>query len=207
MVAAAGGAPAVNSRTPRGAPARISAGALAMLISTVGAAQSMVMRSSLISLIDQLGLDAPHAHVRHTARGVDPRERPAVGVEHRQRPQIAVGRRQVMLHERAHHVQVGVAMRDHHALGSRRRPARVVDGEQIAFGDVRLLERGLMLCERRLVVDPALARAFQRDEVLDTPDLAADALNGLDIVTMRADDLRAAMVDDVLKIVRAAGDS
>ena len=43
-----GGAPAVNSRTPRGAPARISAGALAMLISTVGAAQSMVIRSSVI---------------------------------------------------------------------------------------------------------------------------------------------------------------
>ena len=46
---AAGGAPAVKRRTPRGAPARTSAGALAMLISTVGAAQNMVICSSLMS--------------------------------------------------------------------------------------------------------------------------------------------------------------
>ncbi len=41
-----GGAPAVNRRTPRGAPALTSSGALAMEMSTVGAAQNMVMRSS-----------------------------------------------------------------------------------------------------------------------------------------------------------------
>src|SRR6476660_3151212 len=48
IVAAAGGAPAVNSRTPRGAPALTSSGAFAMLMSTVGAAQNIVMFSSLI---------------------------------------------------------------------------------------------------------------------------------------------------------------
>ena len=45
MVAAAGGAPAVSTRTPRGAPGASSSGALAMPISTVGAAQSMVIAS------------------------------------------------------------------------------------------------------------------------------------------------------------------
>src|SRR5260370_25763839 len=49
MVAAAGAAPAVTTRTPGRTPRRSSAGALAMAISTVGAAQSMVMRSSLTS--------------------------------------------------------------------------------------------------------------------------------------------------------------
>ena len=155
----------------------------------------------LDQLVDQLRLDAPQAHVGHAARGVDPGERPAVGVEHRQRPQIAIGRRQVMMHERAHDVHVGVAMRDHHALGPRRRAARVVDGEQVGLGDVRSLEPGLVTGERRLVVDPALGRPFQRNEVLDTLQLAANALDGLDVVAVRADDLRAAMVDDVVEIV------
>jgi len=45
IVAAAGGAPAVSTRTPVGAPARSSSGALAIPISTVGAAHSMVIRS------------------------------------------------------------------------------------------------------------------------------------------------------------------
>src|SRR5260370_37146010 len=49
MVAAAGAAPAVTTRTPGRTPRRSSAGALAMAINTVGAAQSMVMRSSLTS--------------------------------------------------------------------------------------------------------------------------------------------------------------
>ena len=39
-----------EQRTPRGAPSRISAGTLAMPISTVGAAQNMVISSSRISL-------------------------------------------------------------------------------------------------------------------------------------------------------------
>jgi hypothetical protein len=46
MVCAAGAAPAVNTRTPRGAAARSLSGALTMVMSTVGAAQSMVARSS-----------------------------------------------------------------------------------------------------------------------------------------------------------------
>jgi hypothetical protein len=52
--------------------------------------------------------------------------------------------------------------------------------------DVRLLELGSVLGERRLVVDPALARPFQRDEVLDTVELAADARDSFDVVAVVA---------------------
>ena len=46
IVAAAGGAPAVTTRTPFGAPARTSGGAPAIAISTVGAAHSSVTDSA-----------------------------------------------------------------------------------------------------------------------------------------------------------------
>src|ERR1700677_2904178 len=49
MVAAAGGAPAVTTRTPAGTSPRTSAGALASEISTVGAAHSSRTFSSRIS--------------------------------------------------------------------------------------------------------------------------------------------------------------
>ena len=47
-MAAAGGAPAVTTRTPAGTSPRVSAGALASEISTVGAAHMSVTRSSRI---------------------------------------------------------------------------------------------------------------------------------------------------------------
>ena len=55
MVAAAGGAPAVNTRTPGAAPRRSSSGALAMPISTVGAAQNMRDLLALDQLEDARG--------------------------------------------------------------------------------------------------------------------------------------------------------
>jgi len=48
-VAAAGGAPAVTTRTPAGTSPRVSAGAFAREISTVGAAHMRTACSSLIS--------------------------------------------------------------------------------------------------------------------------------------------------------------
>lgn len=47
MVAAAGGAPDVSTRTPRGTRRRSASGPLAMAMSTVGAAHSMVAPCSL----------------------------------------------------------------------------------------------------------------------------------------------------------------
>ena len=49
MVAAAGGAPAVSTRTPRGAPALRASDALASPMSTVGAAHRNVTASSATS--------------------------------------------------------------------------------------------------------------------------------------------------------------
>ena len=100
IVAAAGGAPAVSTRTPR-AVTRTSSGALAMAISTVGAAHSMVIRSAFDEPVDRRGVDLAQADVRRAHRGDDPRERPAVGVEHRQRPQVAIGRSHRHVNERA----------------------------------------------------------------------------------------------------------
>ena len=56
--------------------------------------------------------------------------------------------------------------------------------------------------KRHLVVDPAVARAFQRHEVLDARQSVSNAVDGLDVVGVSADDLRAAVVDDVLEVIR-----
>ena len=134
MVAAAGGAPAVSTRTPRGTSARDSSGAFASPMSTVGAAQSMVIRSRRDRARRHgAGSTFAQADVRAADGRDGPDEGPAVGVKHRQRPQVAIGRGHVEVHQRADAVHPGVAMRDHHALRPRRRAARVVDGEQIAL--------------------------------------------------------------------------
>ena len=92
MVAAAGGAPAVSTRTPRGTP-RLH------LVRRVGKRDEDGRRRAQHR--DRArrgpgerrrGLDFAQADVRAADRGDDPDERPAVGVKHRQRPQVAVGR-------------------------------------------------------------------------------------------------------------------
>src|SRR5471030_1530297 len=87
MVAGAGGAPAVRTRTPRGASLRSSCGACATPMSTVGAAHKIVTASAF-RLEDSRRLHAAQAHVRGARGGDGPGEGPAVGVEHRQRPQV-----------------------------------------------------------------------------------------------------------------------
>src|SRR5206468_5435443 len=52
-----------------------------------------------------------------------------------------------------------------------------------------------------LVLQPLGASTLERDEVPDARQLRADAINGLEIILVRADDARAAMVDDVGEIV------
>ena len=65
-----------------------------------------------------------------------PDERPSIGVEHRQGPQVPVADPQAQVEQRSNDVEVGVAVGDHHAFGTRRRATRVVDGEEVALGDV-----------------------------------------------------------------------
>ena len=56
--------------------------------------------------------------------------------------------------------------------------------------------------KRRFIAGPARLLPFQGHEVLNVAQLGANALNGLKIVRMRANHLRAAMIDNVLKIIR-----
>ena len=72
--------------------ARTSAGALAMPMSTVGAAHSIVTRSRDDQLENSRRIHLPQADVRAADGGDDPGERPAVRVKHRQRPQVAISR-------------------------------------------------------------------------------------------------------------------
>ncbi len=64
-------------------------------------------------------------------------------------------------------IDVGVAVRDHHALRSRRCTAAVVDGEEIVFGDVVGLESTGAVGDRRLAScrrSPAVSIHERRDQ-------------------------------------------
>ena len=98
-------------------------------------------------------------------------------------------------------VQVGVAVGDHDALGPRRRPARVVDGEQVTLADVRAPEVRRFGRQGCLVVEPPGARAGQRDELFDVPDPVANTVHALEVILGSADDGRPGVIDDVGEIV------
>ena len=175
----------------RRAPRRSSSGALAMPISTVGAAQNIVIGSRSISSKTRARLDLAQADVR-AAR---PRSR-SRRTSSRWRGTSAASRgsgRAGLIGtctSDADDVKVGVAVRDHHALGPRGRAAGVVDREQVVLGDLGALERGRHARrsdggERLLVVEPAVASALQRDEVLDRRELGADAVDRLEVVGVR----------------------
>src|SRR6266480_4571579 len=134
MVAAAGGAPAVTTRTPRGTLPRTLAGALASPIRTVGAAHSQVTCSSRIN--------------RKTSAGSGFGRQMWV-------PEVAVADPQPEVKQCSDGVQIGIAVGDHHALRPCRRPARVVDGEQVALAYVRTGEVRRFGREGRLVVEPS----------------------------------------------------
>ena len=153
-------------------------------------------------LVDQFRVDLAQAHMRHTPRGIDPGERPTVRMKHRQGPKITVRRCQVMMRQGSHDVHVCIAMRDHHALRPRGRPTGIVDRQKIGFGNLDFGIFRRCRSEPLFVIDPTLARAFERDEVLDTCQLVPDAVDSLEIILMRADHLRAAMIDNVFEIFR-----
>ena len=151
---------------------------------------------------DASRFDLPQADMSHAAGGVDPGEGPAVDVEHRQCPQIPVAGLQVMVSQDAHHVHVGIAVGEHHALGARGGTARIVDGEQVVLVDLGFDEVGSMRSEKRLVVEPPVARTFQRHEVLDAGQIVTDTVDGPDVIGVGAHDPGAAVVDDVLEFFR-----
>ena len=101
----------------------------------LGAAQRIEMRSRATSSNTSAASSFGRQTCTAADRGDRPRERPAVGVEHRQRPEIPISGCHRQVDECADDVHVGVAVRDHHALRPRRRSARVVDRQEVAFAD------------------------------------------------------------------------
>ena len=93
-------------------------------------------------------------------------------------------------------------MGDHHPLRPGRRAARVVDREEIALVHGRGRELRRRPRDERLVIEPPLSRAVERDKMPDARQVGADRVDGVLIIGMRADDGRAAVGDQVAEIVR-----
>jgi hypothetical protein len=157
-------------------------------MSTVGAAQSIVTLSCLMSLKISWG------STRLRQMFAIPR---AVLIQ----VKVPVAWGQVMMDKRSHDIQIRIAVRDHHAFRPRCRPARVVDREKIGLGDLGMLEIGCCCRQPRLVVDPAIAGALESHEVLDARQAAANGVDRRDVVGVGANDLGAAVIDDVCELI------
>ena len=81
------------------------------------------------------GVDGPQADVGAARRGDGPGEAPAVAVEHRQRPQVPGAGTEAGVVRHRGGLQVRAPVVVHHALGPPGRPARVVDGQELALVD------------------------------------------------------------------------
>ena len=143
------------------------------------------------------------ADVRSAHRGDDPHESPAVGVEHRQGPQVAVADRYVKVDQGAHDVCPCVSVRDHHALRLGGRAARVVQGEEVALGDVRTIEVRLRLGEDGLVLHPAFpaARRAEADEMLHSAQLVPNAVDGVEVIRVDAHHLCPRVPGDIDEVL------
>jgi len=88
-----------------------------------------------------------------------------------------------------------------HALRLGGGAARVVDREEVRLLDPGPFEGRRGARDRVLVREPAVARAaLQRDEVPDAGDVAADAVDGVEIVGVHADNGGARVADDVREV-------
>ena len=74
-----------------------------------------------------------------------------------------------MVGERAHDVQVRVAVGDHHSFRPRRRSTRIVDGQKIGFGDLYFVLIVEMRSKSRFEFDPAVPRPSSATKC-STPD-------------------------------------
>ena len=129
---------------------------------------------------------------------------PAVGVEHRQRPQLDVVVRDAQVRDEVVGVDVAVAVREHHALRTRRRAGRVVDRRDVVLVllDGRSPTCGL-LRDQRLPVGPAVGRVagILRDDPLPHRRQAgADLFDHADVLMVDEQHRDAGVVDDVLVV-------
>ena len=203
MVAAAGGAPAVITRTPAGTSPRAPAGGrVGQRDQHRGRGAQPAHPFAGDQREDLRGLNLAQADVRAARGGHRPGERPPVGVEHRQRPQVTVADAEAQVQQGADGVHRGVPVRDHHALGPRRGAAGVVDRQQVPLADLRPGERRPRVADQRLVVQPAGTRALERDEVPHAGHLVADRVDRVQVVAVHAEHRGTRVVDHVDEVFR-----
>ena len=140
-------------------------------------------------------------------RGDRVRAAPAVGVEHGQRPHLGVVLRNAQVGDEVVGVDVGVAVRDHHALGPSGRAGGVVDREQIGLFEARVGRLGGRLsADPVLVVGPAgidrRVAVGNGDEVLDRVDVGADLVDEVEELGVDEDDFGAGVLEHVLEVGR-----
>ena len=106
------------------------------------------------------------------------------------------------MRQRAENVEVGVAVRDHDAFRACGRAAGVVDGDQIVLIDLNRGEGRRFRLYQAFVIKPAILGSLQRHEPLDSKQSGSDALDGVEIVAVHAEDAGAAVVDDIDEVFR-----
>ena len=135
--------------------------------------------------------------------GYRPDKSPAVGVKHRQRPEITIGTGHGLMEQRADGVHLGVAVRDHHALRARGRAAGVIDRQQIGLANVWADKVSRARAEQRFIIQPVLSLLpVSATKCSTLGKLGANAVDGLEIIAVCANDARAAVIDEVNEIVR-----
>ena len=108
----------------------------------------------------------------------------------------------MMLNQRAHDVDVRIAMRDHDALGSSRCSAGVVNRNEIRLTDFDRFKLRVMGGQGLLVVQPPIAGSFERNKHFHCWNLTPDCVNGLEMIGVCTDRSSPAMVNDVCKVFR-----
>ena len=69
-----------------------------------------------------------------------------------------------MMHQRSHDVHVGIAMGDHHSLGSGSGSTGIVDGDQVRFIYGDGLEIRIMGLQCSFIFQPTLSGTLQGDK-------------------------------------------
>src|SRR4029077_7324614 len=107
------------------------------------------------------------------------------------------------MNERADHVHISITMSDHHTFWSGGSAAGVVDRQQITFLNFRPRKFYRSIVEQGFIIEPAVSgrTPFECNEGSDVMQLRTNFVNCLYIVGMSAYHLRAAVIDQVNKVV------
>ena len=140
----------------------------------------------------------------HAGEGVH--AAPAVAVEHRQRPKLHVLVGDAQMRDQAVGVDGAVAMGEHHALGPGSGAGGVVDGNEVVLAAFHGRRQGFRLIgDERFPVLPTrwrIALVLRDDEVFHRREIRANVLHHLRVFVVRANDLHASVVQDILVVRR-----